>query len=304
MAAFIMNLYNKTYRPSYFFMEKILVPTDLTPIAELGLQLAVEIAKRSGAIISLVNFTKHPFGKTFTATGDVTLKTDPEEERFMLDLIRVNQGKLEELAAKYRTGEVEIEYGIIDDELKNGVDDYLDKELIDLVVMGTSGEERAEEAFVGNHTEQVIKISSCPVLSVRDGFNVEDLDRIVLAVNRIKEDYALVSLNTLRQLAECFNAHIFMVHVRDKSASDEGLENYFEQMAHTAALEDYSIHIVDADDQAEGVISFARENNAGLIAVIKNSRDGIFRIFSNHFSNRLVKEVGRPVFTFNLQNVS
>jgi hypothetical protein len=50
------------------------------------------------------------------------------------------------------------------------------------------------------------------------------------------------------------------------------------------------------------VIQFARDVKAGLIAVIKNSTDGIFRIFSSHFSDRLVKEVGRPVFTFNLQN--
>jgi nucleotide-binding universal stress UspA family protein len=284
-------------------MEKILVPTDLTPIAEKGLELAVEIARRSGAIISLVNFVKHPFGKTFTATGDITLKSDPEEERYTLDLIRVNQSKLEELAAKYRSPEVEIEYGIIDDELKAGVDDYLNKELIDLVVMGTSGEERAEEVFIGNHTEQIIKISSCPVLSVRDGFHVEDLDRIVLAVSRIKNDFALVSLNTLRQLAECFNSHIFLVHVRDQSDSTEELEAYFNQVAETAALTNYSVHIIDAADQAEGVIMFARENNAGMIAVIKTSKDGIFRIFSNTFSNRLVKEVGRPVFTFNLQNV-
>jgi nucleotide-binding universal stress UspA family protein len=284
-------------------MEKILVPTDLTPTAELGLQLAVEIAKRSGAIISLINFTKHPFGRTFTATGDITLKADPEEERYTLDLLRANQTKLEELASRYRASDVEIEYGIIDDELKNGVDDYLNKELIDLVVMGTSGEESAEEVFVGNHTEQVIKISSCPVLSVRDGFKVEDLDRIVLAINKIKTDYALVSMNTLRQLAECFGSHIHLVHVRDKSGAVDELESYFQQMAENAALENYSIHIIDAEDEAEGVISFARQNNAGLIAVIKNSKDGIFRIFSNTFSNRLVKEVGRPVFTFNLQNV-
>jgi nucleotide-binding universal stress UspA family protein len=285
-------------------MEKILVPTDLTPIAELGLKLAAEIARRSGAIISLINFTKHPFGKTFTATGDITLKTDPEEERFTLDLLRVNQAKLEELASRYRSDDVEIEYGIIDDELKGGVDDYLNKELIDLVVMGTSGEESAEEVFIGNHTEQVIKISSCPVLSVRDGFKVEDLDRIVLAVNKIKDEYALLSLNTLRQIAQSFNAHIFMVHVRDKNSDgDADLESYFTKMAETAALENYSVHVIDAEDHAEGVIQFARQNNAGLIAVIKNSKDGIFRIFSNHFSNRLVKEVGRPVFTFNLQNV-
>jgi nucleotide-binding universal stress UspA family protein len=286
-------------------MEKILVPTDLTPIAELGLQLAVEIAKRSGAIISLVNFTQHPFGRSFSATGDITMTHDEEQERFAIDLVRVNQSKLAELASRYSEAGVEIEFTVVDDKLKDGVDDYLNKELIDLVVMGTSGEERAEEVFTGNHTEQVIQISSCPVLSVRDGFKVQDFDRIVLAVAKIPDEQALVSLNTLRQLALCFESHVYLVHVREASDKEsEELELYFKGLAETAALEKYSVHILESYDSAEGVISFARANNAGLIAVIKNSKEGIFRIFSNHFSNRLVKEVGRPVFTYNLQNTN
>jgi hypothetical protein len=73
-------------------------------------------------------------------------------------------------------------------------------------------------------------------------------------------------------------------------------------MAEDAGLGNYSVTIYEADDQATGVIKFAREVKAGLIAVIKNSSDGVFRIFSSHFSDRLVKEVGRPVFTFNLKN--
>jgi nucleotide-binding universal stress UspA family protein len=286
-------------------MEKILVPTDLSPIAELGLKLAVEIASRNGAIVSLVNFTKHPFGRTFTATGDIAKLGNEEADLYTLELLRQNQTKLEELASRYRTAGAEIEYAIVDDELKDGLDNFLDKELIDLVVMGTSGEESAEEVFKGNHTEQVIKISSCPVLSVRDGFNVEDLQRIVLAVNEINDDQVLLGLNTLRQLAECFNSHIHMVHVRSKSdRTNEEMNSYFTGMAQTAGLENYSITILEADDAADEVITFARANHAGLIAVIKNSKDGIFRIFSNHFSNRLVKEVGRPVFTFNLQNTA
>lgn len=286
-------------------MKKILVPSDLSIIAERGLTLAVEIAKRSEAVISLVNFTRHPFGKTFTAMGDVNTKVDNEGELFNLQLIQLNKEKLDALAAKYSTADVEIVASIVDEEFKDGVDEYLHKEDIDLVVMGTSGEENATEAFTGNHTEQVIKISKCPVLSVRDGFYVEDFNNIVLAINVIKNnDHINEALNTLADLAVCFDAHIHLVHVRDRATdySSLNLQNFFTEMAERAGLKNYSVTIYDAEDQASGVIEFARSVEAGLIAVIKNSKDGVFRIFSNHFSDRLVKEVGRPVFTFNLQN--
>jgi nucleotide-binding universal stress UspA family protein len=287
-------------------MNKILVPSDLSVIAERGLSLAAEIAKRSEASISLVNFTRHPFGKTFTAMGEVSSKVDEESELFNLQLIKANKEKLDALAVRYGEDGVEIETSIVDDEFKDGIDDYLHQEDIDLVVMGTSGEENATEAFTGNHTEQVIKISKCPVLSVKDGFRVEDFNNIVLAVNVIKDNPRINdALDTLADLAACFDAHIHLVHVRDKATdySSLNLEKFFTDMAEKASLRNYSVTIFEADDQASGVIEFARDVKAGLIAVIKNSADGVFRIFSNHFSDRLVKEVGRPVFTFNLQNV-
>lgn len=284
-------------------MKKLLVPTDLTPIAELGLKLAAEIAKRSGAVISLVHFTRHPIGKSFSAMGDVNLKVDEESTLYTLQLLQTNKAKMQSLSEKYGTDGVVIGFSIVDDEFKNGIDEYLQREQIDLIVMGTSGEENATEAFTGNHTEQVIKVSACPVLSVRDGFIIENFDNMAVAVNVIDEGQIAQGLKMLRSLAECFNAHVHLVHVRD-SASDSApvLDEYFVKMAEAAGLEHFFVTILEAEDPAEAVIAFARDVRAGLIAVIKNNKDGIFRIFSHHFSDRLVKETGRPVLTFNLQN--
>lgn len=284
-------------------MKKLLVPTDLTPIAELGLKLAVEIAKRSGAVISLVNFTRHPFGKTFTAMGEVQAKVDEEGNLFMLQLLQTNKAKLEALCEKYIADGVSIQFAIVDDEFKNGIDEYLQNENVDLIVMGTSGEESASEVFTGNHAEQAIRISSCPVLSVRDGFAIENFKNVVVAVSMLQDSQISKGLSTLGKLASAFDAFVHLVHVRDKASdSPPILDNYFTHMAEIAGLKHYQVTLLEADDPAEAVIAFARDAKAGLIAVIKNSADGIFRIFSNHFSERLVKEVGRPVFTFNLQN--
>lgn len=237
--------------------------------------------------------------------GEVSSKIDQEGELFNLQLLQVNKQKLEVLVEKYSDHGVDIQTAIVDEEFKDGIDEYLHRENIDLVVMGTSGEENASEAFTGNHTEQVIKISKCPVLSVRDGFLINDFNKIVLAVNVIKDNpHVNDALNTLADVAACFDAHIYLVHVRDKATdyANIDLKEFFTEMAERAGLRNYSVTIYEADDQANGVIQFAREVKAGLIAVIKNSTDGIFRIFSSHFSDRLVKEVGRPVFTVNLQN--
>jgi nucleotide-binding universal stress UspA family protein len=285
-------------------MKKILVPTDLTDIAELGLKLAVEIAKRCEATISLINFTRHPLGTTFTATGEVDLKADEEENLFTLELLHAKKQKLEVLASEYGASGAKIEFAVIDDKFTNGMDSYLSQENIDLVVMGTSGEQTAKEAFTGNHTERVIKVSNCPVLSVKEGFNIRDFDNIVAAVNVITDNQVAEGLRTLRDLAECFDSHVHLVHVRNKAnTTNLILDEYFTRMATIAELKKFTVVILDADDLSQTIVDYAEKVQAGLLAVIKNGPDGIFRIFSNRFADRLVKEEGRPVFTFNLQNV-
>ncbi len=284
-------------------MKKILVPSDLSDIAELGLKLAVEIAKRCHADISLIHFTRHPFGTTFSSTGEVDLKADEEENKYTLQLLHTKKATLESLASRYNNHGVSIHFEVIDSKFKNGIDAYLSQESIDLVVMGTSGEETIKEAFTGNHTLQVIKISSCPVLSVRDGFHVEDFNNIVAAVNVITDNQVAEGLNILGDLASCFDSHVHLVHVRRKTPdSNLILDEYFSRMATIAGLKKFSVVILDADDAYEAVLDYAARENAGLVAVLKNTPEGIFRIFSNRFSNRVVKEEGRPVFTLNLQN--
>jgi nucleotide-binding universal stress UspA family protein len=284
-------------------MKKILVPTDLSDIAELGLKLAVEIAKRSSANISIVNFMRHPWGATFSATGDATLRVDKEGDYYAIELLKTTKEKMEMLVAKYIDTGISMDVAVIDSEFKNGIDEYLQAESIDLVVMGTSGEERGKEAFIGNHAEQTIKVSSCPVLSVRDGFDINDFNNIVVAVNVITDNQLADGLISIRNLAECFNSHTHLVHVRDNSSDTNIiLDEYFSQMAQIAGLTNYSVVIIEADNLVDGVSEYADQVRAGLIAVIKNRKDGIFRIFSNHFSNHIVKEEGRPVITVNLQN--
>ena len=283
-------------------MNKILVPTDLSDIAGLGLELASEIARRCGATIRLINFTRHPLGNTFSSTGEMNL-TNTEENLFTIEASRARNKKLDALARQYSAGGTNIQYAVIDDEFRDGIDTYLRDEGIDLVVMGTSGEETAQESFTGNHTLQVIKISSCPVLSVRDRFNLKDFENIVVAVSVITDNQVAEGLNIIKDISQCFNSRIHLVHVRDK-ASDSNLilDEYFTRMASIAQLPKFEVVILDGQDPIDGVLDYAARVNAGLIAVLKNSPAGIFRIFSNRFSNKVIREEGRPVFTVNLPN--
>jgi hypothetical protein len=93
--------------------------------------------------------------------------------------------------------------------------------------------------------------------------------------------------------------------VRDNSSDPTlVLDQYFSQIANIAGIRNFTIRVLEGGgDKAEALSNYAHEVNAGVIAVIKNTKEGIFRIFSNNrLSQRLVKEEGGPVVTVNLQN--
>ena len=280
-------------------MKKILVPTDLSPTANLGLKLAVPIAHHTGAVIHLVNFTKHPITTTFTAMGDINTKVDDEEQRYILQLLQANRMKLHDLVDMYKD-QAKIEFEIVDDEFRDGMDDYLEKEKIDLIVLGTSGDENLKEIFTGNHTEQTIQISSCPVLSVRDGFSIQSFRNIVVAVSCIDDEKIRAGLNELYKLAVVFKSTVHLVHVVDPASdSPHDMNEHLSNLAVNAMLVPFTVNVLEGYDQVESVMLFSREIRAGLVAVIKQSPKRAFRIFSNHFSERIIKDEGRPVFTVN-----
>ena len=282
-------------------MKKILVPTDLSEIAERGLRLAVEIAKRIDAQIYLMNFINHPFGRTFSAMGEVNSKVDVEEQRFNLELIRANKEKLLLLGQKYANG-VTINTEIVDSNLKEGVDAYLKMHSIDLVVMGTSGEENLKEQFTGNHTEQVISMVSCPVISIRDNFDITRFNNMVLAVDIMLHSKIEPGIEVIKEFAESFDSTIHLVHVSDTTVRmEKNLEKYFTEIAAMHKLKKYKVVILTGDNEAEKVNEYARTINAGMLAVLKNNNDRIWKIFTDHFSDQVVKEVGQPVLTYNLQ---
>jgi nucleotide-binding universal stress UspA family protein len=277
-------------------MKKILVPTDFTPIAELGLKLAVQIAKQAQATINLVHFTKHPLTTTFTAMGDANTKIDGEEDLFAVQLLLANQRKLAEMVDTY-ANDAKIEFSIVDDKFTDGIDTYVQKEQIDLVVMGTSGEETPRELFTGNHTERAIKVSACPVLSVRDGFFISDFRNMVAAVMVMDEEKIQHGLRNLNALAKIFSATVHLVHVVDR-ATDSKVDpgSFFSRLAATSLMVPYTISMLDGHDAPDAVMEFCERIRAGVMVVIKDSPGG-FQLFSRHFSDRVVKEEGRPVLT-------
>ncbi|MDQ3537095.1 MAG: universal stress protein [Bacteroidota bacterium] len=280
-------------------MKNILVPTDFSEISDYGLHVAVQIAKKINAQVHLLNLITPPTGNTFAVTGDVTKTYAHEEDRFVAQLLRVNKDRLEAIAAAHAKDGIKINTLLKVEPWQEGIKDTINSLGIDLVVMGTSGETNFAEYFVGNHTEQVIRISHRPVLTVREYFTHFDIKNIVLATDLQVE--AMDAIGRIKRFAEVLNAKVHLLHIRpneDKSISE--IEAALHNFADVHHISNYTVNVVKHSDEVEGIRKFSRANKADIIAVITHSRSGLSQLFKGSISEDIVKEANLPVLSINM----
>ena len=276
-------------------MKNILVPTDFSEISDYGLHVAAQIAKKANANIHLINLIEPPLGNTFSVTGDVTKTYAHGEDVYVAELLRVNTGKISKIAEIHAKDGIKITPVVNVEPWQEGIKDYINTHHIELVVMGTSGESSLDEYFVGNHTEQVIKVTHKPVISVRDYFPNFTLKNIVLAIDFDTKTYE--AIGQINNLAHLFNARLHLLHVRDSDDEKNIEEAKLREFADQHHLSNYTVHSIRHSDEVEGIRKFSKVNNADIIAIVTHGRSGLSKLFKGSIAEDLIKEAKIPVLT-------
>ncbi|MEM9858354.1 MAG: universal stress protein [Bacteroidota bacterium] len=287
-------------------MKKILVPTDLSEISVNALKLAVEVAEKSRGEIYLVNFLDHPLGRGFNTMGEVDQQLVDEENFYMIKLIKKTTDRVAQIAASFDHTSIKIHHEVFDEDFDDGIVMYAKEKEIDLVVMGTTGEESAEEIFTGNHTERTIEKVGCPVLSIKENHGWSNLKHIVLGVDldQTEDDKMDTAIGYLNDFAVSLDAKIDVVHVANTGKASRSVqEKQLVNFADRHGLLNYNVTVTENDDKEQGLIAFALAKNAGVLSVLSYTDGGFFKIFSKSTSVELSKDAQLPVLTINLNNI-
>lgn len=279
-------------------MKKILVPVDFSEECYYGLNLAIKIAQKTLGQIFLLNCVPPPT-PTFNSLGDMIKHKEEvdDEHRFTYELIKSTKHKMEDLVQEFISENVPLMPVIKVAELPDGVTEVIEQEGIDLVVMGTSGETAFSELLSGNHTEQVIRIFKCPVISVKKNVERFELKNILLATDLRTE--TVEKIEYVKRFAHLFNARIHVLHIADTDETEAEVRDKLANFAYKHQLENYSLNVLDYGDEVKGIRDFARQINADMIVAITHPRSSLADfIFRRHsISEELVEESFRPVLT-------
>lgn len=137
-------------------MRKILVPLDGSPLAELALPRAVELARESGATLELLRAVE-----VHTFPG-----TDPTEAQ--VKVVKEGETYLSEVADRLKAEGVErVETSVWYGPAAYAVVEGARLHKVDLIVMTTHGRSGLGRLILGSVAESVLRGTTAPILLIR-----------------------------------------------------------------------------------------------------------------------------------------
>lgn len=141
--------------------QSILVATDFSDAAKVGLSKAAELAREVGARVTVCHVLD-PSPLAPIASDDERVKDAREG-----DLEKAVHGALTELLETYFTDVEDTKTAIIvSPNPAEGICHYAEKEDTDLIVLSTHGRTGLAHLLIGSVAERVVRHAPCPVLTV------------------------------------------------------------------------------------------------------------------------------------------
>jgi nucleotide-binding universal stress UspA family protein len=295
--------------------KRILIPLDLSPLAEQAIGRAVAIARASKAEIDLVSVHQPmPFGGFNDAPWNPDLKLD--EHKY-----------LETVAAEVTSGSsVPATHAILKGEAVDMICKRAWDVDADLIVMTSHGRTGLSRVWFGSVADRVLRHSAVPVLMLRpvDGKKRADAARHLFKHVLIPLDgsaFATDILPSAVALAKCSDARVTLLRViepipllvygealpltypplvQDETATNRLVAEATEELAGIArGLREQGIGLVDAEvvvagHVAQTIVEFARTHDVDAIAMSTHGR-GASRFLMGSVADKVLRASGLPL---------
>ena len=279
-------------------MKKILVPTDFSKPAQMAVDVAADIARKSGAQLILLHVIEEIVGGSFNVEGQVDFEGDMEDKLFTLKMIERSKKLMAKAVADPKLEGVKVKPELRMGSPFHGMNSIITDHKVDLVVMGTAGHSNLEEAVIGSNTEKVVRHAACPVLTVHQKPASKDFKNIVYATAMNKDEEVFSRIVKRAQQLYDSTIHLVRINTPGNFQRDAVVRKAMNEFAKKLQLKNYTINIFNDLSEEEGIIYFADSINADMVAMATHGRTGFAHVLAGSIAEDVVGHSKRPVLTF------
>lgn len=274
-------------------MKKILIPTDFSKYADEAIEVGAQIAKENDCEIILIHMLELPGQMNDAITGSTSI---PEIMLFK----RKAEETLKNIKNRPYLAGIKITEVVRLDGAYHGINNYIKQHEMDLIVMGSHGASGINEIIIGSNTEKVVRQSETPVLVIKNKIDDFKVQNIVFASDFSKE--IKKPFQKILDFNKLFGSklNLVMICTPNSFKSTSAARKIVTDFVSDFDMPEYSFEIHNESNIEKGIINYADEKNADLIALCTHGRTGLGHFFTGSISEDLVNHATKPVLTFKI----
>lgn len=272
-------------------MKTILVPTDLSKLANNALAVAADLARTYGAEILLVHFQPFSIPRASTVEGSMSMLSYLDEQE---DADKV---ELQQIADNPAYQDVCISPIVSRDVV--GLYKTMTDRGADLIVLGTHGTSGWDELLFGSNAEHIVRYARCPVLIIKEAIDHFAPKNPVAAIDideALKANWPAYPFdadgNSLRQFV--------YISTPNDPIPDRGVHEWMQELTKENGITDYELHIRHARTAESGILNYAMDSDrstgqADLLVLFTNGRTGLSHLLQGSVAEDILNHAPLPV---------
>lgn len=278
-------------------MKNILLLTDFSKNAKAAAATALTLSQKLHTDLLLLNtYVFYPTPENYVG-GLWPIELFKEIEEDSQERLFELKRQLEELSPK--TLEPGDRLPVIGTEVEStaltfGIGDVMEKNKIELIVMGAHD----EEALGKNHVNDLIGYTKCPVLVVPPAADLKKAKEIVYATDYSFQDIGAIGY--LAKIARAFALEMKVVHVAEpgEKAAEERDKMIFENHLKKIHNGPISYHVIRGEEVVKRLLRMITSEHAGLLAMLHRQQSLFGKLFMHSDTKELLKSKKIPVLVF------
>ena len=263
----------------------IIVGTDFSKGSYVALELAVDIANKIHADIQLMWICREKM-----------LYTD-DQNNYVRNLATQ---KMDDLCEKYQPqlNGTTITPIIMQGKVAPMLAAQADKVKASMIVIGTNGASGFEKYWMGSTAVRIVQEATCPVLSIREGFNFhKSLERILVPLNMSTNSRQ--KLPVAVKMAKAFGSQINILGQYENTSQAQTVNIYIKQAETFLQKQNiqYTTEIMQSKSLADDVLSYADTISADLIVISTEQDQILSSLFIGTTAQQLVHHSLIPILS-------
>lgn len=271
----------------------IIHPTDFSECANKALDYAVVIAKALKFKLRIVHLLDHKDINSFNSLEiiDQIEKTEKEAEK-----------ELKKIKEKVKGEQVECETEVNPGKMDLFFPQYILEQSPELVVMGTTGNNKLGNKLMGSNTHSIINNTEFPILAVPKNTVLKKEFRKLLFLSDYR-DKDIDAIDFISKIALAFKAKVNVVHILDnetkkKVNNQKLLDKLKDSVQKRNNYSNVEYQLLINDDIEQRVRLLLEESKPDLLAVIMRRQNFFERLFFGSLTKKMVYQDFTPLLVF------